>query len=238
MKVVEILLSETFSDYQQIILTHEKGLFDEFRRVIATDHPQWCFRSLQGDAKNGIHQKIEKDPIERATDYLHGHDLEAAAVQLRKAAESTADNYLKMATGSTPKPGDFHSLSEKLKKARKILANELPIQVFNQVCKDVPTEHRGKLIAADDSDLDGDETLDADTRERLKQHRQRMKDFMMHHAWSKLEAYKILDQVLRMKDRVLNPASHWNETPLYQTEIQKALKLIDQLEKILISAKS
>lgn len=234
MKVVEILLSETFSDYQKIILTHEKGFFDEFRRVIAADHPQWCFRSLQGDAKNGIRQKIEKDPIERATDYLRGHDLEAAAVQLRKAAESTADNYLKMATGVMPKPGDFHSLSEKLKKARRILANDLPIQAFNEVCKNVPPEHRGKLIAVDDTDLNGDASLDPATREQLKQHRQKMKDFMTHQAWGKLEAYELLEQVLRMKDRVLNPGSHWNDTPLYQAEVQKALKLIERMENVLL----
>ena len=34
MQVVEILLSETFSDYQKIILTHEKGFFEEVRRMI------------------------------------------------------------------------------------------------------------------------------------------------------------------------------------------------------------
>jgi len=235
MKVVEILLSETFSDYQKIILTHDKGFFEEFRRVIATDHPKWCFRSLQGDAKNGISQKIEKNPIERATDYLHGHDLEAAAVQLRKAAESTAENFLKMATGITPKSGDFHSLSEKLNKARRILSNQLPIQAFNEVCKDVPSEHRGKLIAVDDTDLDGDASLDETTRDRLKQCRQKMKDFMTHQAWSKLEAYELMEQVLRMKDRVLNPASHWNDTPLYQAEVQKALKLIERLERVINS---
>lgn len=36
MKVVEILLSETFDNYQKIILTHDLGFFREFRRMIGT----------------------------------------------------------------------------------------------------------------------------------------------------------------------------------------------------------
>ena len=37
-----------------------------------------------------------------------------------------------------------------------------------------------------------------------------------------------------MKDRVLNPASHWNETPLYKAELKKALTLIKRLENVLL----
>ncbi len=33
-----------------------------------------------------------------------------------------------------------------------------------------------------------------------------------------------------MKDRVLNPAAHWNEVPLYEQEVEKTLELIKQLE--------
>ena len=43
MKVVEILLSDTFDDYQKIILTHEFGFFQEFRRKVGAGDPDWCF---------------------------------------------------------------------------------------------------------------------------------------------------------------------------------------------------
>jgi len=42
-----------------------------------------------------------------------------------------------------------------------------------------------------------------------------------------------IDAVIRMKDRVLNPAAHWGEAPLYQAELDKALKLITRLEQVL-----
>src|SRR5205085_5229300 len=43
MKVVEILLSDTFANYQKIILTHELGFFEEIRRRIGFSSPDWGF---------------------------------------------------------------------------------------------------------------------------------------------------------------------------------------------------
>ena len=43
----------------------------------------------------------------------------------------------------------------------------------------------------------------------------------------------IIDAVLRMKDRVLNPAAHWGQAPLYQAELGKALQLIERLQQVL-----
>jgi hypothetical protein len=235
MKVVEILVSDKdFTTYQKIILTHDRGLFDEFRRMIGTAHGDWCFRTLQGNPKDGIKDKEEKDPIEKATDYLNAHDLEAAALQLRKAAEETAQSYLKMATGKAPKPGEFHSLSSKLDKARNILLNQLPLQMFKEVCSKVPKIHRGKLVRMNDDDIDADAALTADEKQLIKQQREKLKEFMAHDAWKTLDAINILDAVIQMKDRVLNPAAHWSETPLFNAEVKKALTLIGRLEATLL----
>jgi hypothetical protein len=37
-----------------------------------------------------------------------------------------------------------------------------------------------------------------------------------------------------MKDRVLNPAAHWSETPLYTAEVKKALIVVARLEATLL----
>ena len=234
MQVVEILLSETFSDYQKIILTHEKGFFEEVRRKIGENHGDWCFRSLCGNAKDGISGVEVKQPIEKAIDYLNGHDLEAAATQLRKAAEETAMRYRRVALGKTSAPGKFHSLTKNLKEAKKHLLNQLPQTLYNQALKGIPEAHREKLVSVTDDDIDNDTTLSAEERGRIKKQRQRLKAFLSDESWKALKSVEIIDQVIRMKDRVLNPASHWNETPLYQAEVQKALRLIQRLEKVLL----
>ncbi len=63
MKVVEILLSETFADYQKIILTHELGFFREFRRKLGAGHSEWCYLRLEGTAADKIEPKTEKTDL-------------------------------------------------------------------------------------------------------------------------------------------------------------------------------
>jgi len=233
MKVVEILLSDTFGSYQKIILTHDLGLFREFRRMIAGDHTTWCFRSLSGNAKNGIVSSEEKSPLEKAASYISGNDLEEAAFQLRKAVENTAKQYKQFAMKKIPVPGEFHSLSEDLKAAKNHLERQLPLKFYQMAVNNVPKVHRDKLVSVSDTDIDADDTLDAPTKGILKCQRKRLKSFLTSTAWQYLEAVVTIDSVLRMKDRVLNPAVHWGETPLYEAEVKKALTLIERLEKLL-----
>lgn len=66
MKVVEILLTDSsLADYQKIVFTHDRGLFEEFRRMVGTMHSEWCFRMLQGNPKDGIDPKEEKTLLRR-----------------------------------------------------------------------------------------------------------------------------------------------------------------------------
>ena len=121
MKVVDILLSDTFANYQKIILTHELGFFREFRRCIGGHHADWQFVKLQGNAAKNIQAESEKSDIERAEDYLNGHDIEEAAMFLRKAAEDTAKRYREWAEGKVLPPGQFFSLTQNLRAARNKL---------------------------------------------------------------------------------------------------------------------
>lgn len=235
MKVVDILLSEQFADYQKIILTHDLGFFREFRRIIGDQYDQWCFQTFQGNPKDGIEGINEKSAIEKAHDYLHGYDLEAAAHQLRKAAEETAKQYRRVAMGESPAPGKFHSLTEDLRAAINHLQQQLPITLYKQVLNGIPEEHRDKLICASDDDIDSDTTLDAPTKGKIKTQRNRLRQFFAQDAWKLIEAIETVDAVIRMKDRVLNPAAHWNEEPLYNEEVRKALKLIERLKTVLLS---
>lgn len=233
MKVVEILLSEQFANYQKIILTHDLGFFREFHRMIADNHTEWCFKKFQGNSKDGISIKEEKSPIEKAEGYLNNHDLEEAAACLRKAAEDSAQRFRKVALGEIPPPGEFHSLTENLRAARNRLREKIPVGVYEQVLKGVPEEHRAKLVRLNDDDIDADATLDAGTKGKLKSHRKRLSEFLNDSGWQHVQTIEIVDAILGMTDRVLNPAAHWGEPALYEAEVRKALSLINRLEKII-----
>jgi hypothetical protein len=51
-----------------------------------------------------------------------------------------------------------------------------------------------------------------------------------------LTALKLLDDVRRIKDRILNPASHAGAAPLYSKEAEDAIKVIEALNPALDAA--
>lgn len=48
-----------------------------------------------------------------------------------------------------------------------------------------------------------------------------------------MKTMETLEKILKMTDRVLNPAAHWGEPALYEAEVRKALVLIKRLEKLI-----
>lgn len=233
MQVVDILLSNAFAHYQKIILTHELGFFREFRRRIGNHHADWRFVSLQGSAAQYIDACSEKNDLEKAEDYLNGHDIEEAAMFLRKAAEDTAKRYREWAEGKALPPGQFFSLTENLRAAKNKLLESIPGSLYESVLKGAPREHRALLISSDDTDLDNNTTLQPADRGKLKSKRRDLRSVLNHDEWAKMEAVEAVDRVLEMTERVLNPASHGNTTPLYEEEVRRAKKLIDRLEQAL-----
>lgn len=233
MKVVDILLSDTFANYQKIILTHELGFFREFRRRIGSSHAEWQFVRLQGNAAKNIEAKSEKGDLEKAEDYLNGHDIEEAAMFLRKAAEDTAKRYREWAEGRALPPSQFFSLTENLRAARNKLLEGIPTSLYNRVLKNTLVEHRVLLLSSDDADLDGNDMLQPADKGRLKSKRQCLRNVLSHEGWQKMEAVEAIDRVLEMTERVLNPASHGNTTPLYEDEVRRAMQVIAQLVQVL-----
>lgn len=235
MKVVDILLSDTFANYQKVILTHELGFFREFRRRIGANHADWRFVRLQGNAAQNIEARNEKGDLEKADDYLNGHDIEEAAMFLRKAAEDTAKRYREWAEGKALPPGQFFSLTENLRAARNKLLEGIPATLYNNVLKNTPVEHRGLLLSPDDTDLDNNAALQPADKGKLKSKRNDLRNVLNHDGWKKMEAVEAVDRVLEMTERVLNPASHGSATPLYEEEVRRAKRLIERLEQVLRS---
>jgi energy-coupling factor transporter ATP-binding protein EcfA2 len=236
MKVVDILLSGAFANYQKIVLTHELSFFHEFRRRIGGNHPDWRFVRLQGNAAQNIEAKNEKGDLERAQDYLNGHDIEEAAMFLRKAAEGTAKRYREWAEGKALPPGQFFSLTENLRAARNKLLEGIPALLYEKVLKGTPKEYRELLVSADNTDLDGNAALQPADAGKLKSGRNTLRNVLKHEGWAKMEAVEAVDRVLEMTERVLNPASHGSATPLYEEEVRRAKRLIVRLEDLLLKA--
>ncbi len=233
MKIVDILLSETFDNYQKIILTHDLGFFREFRRSIGSNHPNWAFVRLIGDPKTNICYRVEKTELEKAEDYLNGHCLDEAAVCLRKAAEDMAKRFREWYEKKKLPPGEFFTLTENLRAARNKLFEKLPMSLYNRVLYGTPAAYRENLLPANDADVDTITGIAAADCGKLKSQRKNLRLLFKDENWKVMENIKLIDEVLNTTERILNPGAHGGHTPLYEHEVNKAIELISKLEKCL-----
>ena len=205
MKVVELLLTDgSLANYQKIILTHDLGFFREFRRTIGPSHPDGSFVRLVGDPKTTITCLTEKTELQKAEDYLHGHSLDEAAICLRKAAEDMAKRYREWAEKKKLPPGEFFTLTENLRAAKNKLLETIPIQLYDRVLNGTPKPHREHLMPASDDDIDALPGLDVADRGKLKSSRKHLRSLLKDENWKVMEHVKLIDEVLKTTERVLN----------------------------------
>ena len=234
MKVVKILLTDkSLENYQKIILTHDYGFFQEFRRNIGSNHPDWSFVQLVGDPATAITCQVVKSERQKAEEYLHGHRLDEAALCLRKVCEDTAKRFIGKAEVVPTK--EFLGLAAALSSARNKVLEEFPTDFYEKIVRNTPEQHRARLVATSDNDLDDDATLDPATRGRLKTNRNRLRLLLGEEQVERLRQIKLIDEILACTARVLNPAAHSGDSPLYEKEVQDALVLVTQLETTLTS---
>lgn len=231
MKVVEILLSETFAGYQKIILTHELGFFREFRRAIGANQHDWHCARLEGTSFSTISCHSEKTDTQKAEEYLHGHSLDEAALCLRKACEDTAKRFIGHSEVVPTK--EFLGLAAALRVARDKVLHAFPVEIYEKVVRNTPDQHRNLLIATSDDDLDANTALDQVAKGRLKTNRNRLRKLVTVEHVERLRQIKLIDDILASTERVLNPAAHAGTPPLYEKEVHDALLLVKQLETTL-----
>ena len=230
MKVVDIILSETFAEQQKIILTHDLGFFNEFRRRIGASHTDWSFQHFKSVQSTGITLKEAKTEVQKAEDYLNGHSLDEAAICLRRAADDSAKRLREWLSKEKLPPGKFFTLTENLREAKNKLLQGIPKRFYREVLEDTPIELVQKLVPDDLTDLDGQTTLTAADRGKIRSKRGALHKLLTNTHWTAMENVRLIDQVLETTERVLNPGAHGGESPLYEAEVTIALDLIKRLE--------
>ena len=232
MKVVNIILNETFAEHQKIILTHDLGFFNEFRRRSGASHTDWSFQHFKTTPQNGVGMQVVKDEIQKAEDYLHGQNLDEAATQLRKSADNAAKRWREWLTGTKLPPGKFFSLTENLNAAKNKLLQSLPLQLHSKILLGTPLEILEKLVPQGIEDLAGFAEMTPEIREKITSKRKDLHNLLTTTQWSAIENIRLIDDLLATTQRVLNPSAHGNEVPLYEAEVQNALDLIKQLKQL------
>lgn len=217
--------------------------------MIGANHQFWLFQKLIGNAKDGPNVNSVKSVLETAQQFLANDQLAECGNQLRQCVEGNLTSFLEQAKqkkGLDPfiDREAFASLHQKLNEASGILSLDSFHQFAELLQDKFSLAELGELTSSDAIDLVKFNSL---TREKKgaviakmyaarRDLQQSIITLLSDASRKRLNALKLLDEVRRIKDRILNPASHAGTTPLYTKEAEDAIRVIQTLGPALDNA--
>lgn len=252
MKVIDILLKDSaFENYQKIILTHDLGFFQECRRAIGIEHPDWLFKKFVGNAKDGDGPSVKevKSELELAQQFLANDQIAECGVQLRRYVEDNLTSFLVQARqrkGLEPliDREEFTSLHQKLNEASNILSLDSFHQFAELLQANFSLEQLREIISPDEIDITTFNSLPRRRKGKViakiyakrRDLQQSIITLLSDASRKRLNAIILLREVKSIKNRILNPASHAGATPLYTQEAEDAIRVIQALVPALDAA--
>lgn len=225
-----ILNDEDLKNYQIIVLTHDRGFFQLLRQKISSS--EWkVFEFYNQDEKQCI--KESKTELERAKELFINKDFEASANYLRKEIEKILKHFLDPNLKCINK--EFKTLEDLINRAKNELEEDFKNE-FSRIFKFKNFD--SELLSKIDTDYENDATLNPNQKGLLRGLREKLFNFTKKYHTYKTEEIQILDELKRIKDRVLNPLSHNSEAPIFEQEVQEAIDLIGRLKQFLENRES
>lgn len=227
-----ILADEDFAEYQKIIMTHDRGFYEEIRRQIVTAQHQWVFGELSCVDGNAPEVREQQEKLAQAETLLREGRYEEAGLKLRKSVEET----LRRFTNNYPDSGEFKKLSDLLRQARSNLEH-VAINNLGKLLDDPDLDETALQLAIPDSmaDLTSNDDLSPEQKTRAYRNRTALRKLLASLHTERRVANSVLEQIAHVKDRILNPAAHAGTSPLYEGEMEDALDLVRQLKDVLHS---
>jgi len=243
MKVIEILLADEFAGYQKLIFTHDRGLYQEIRRQIGVSHPAWKFCKMRG-----MELAEDKSDLVLAQHYLANDQLSECGNKLRQYAEDVLGHFLKRARqvglAQIVDQDEFESLASKIRQARNLLTPDASAKLEQLLQTGLTDEQWNQVLSETGIDpanvAAANDALRGQLIAKLIASRRELYDAicacLTEASRTRHTADQVLAEIDRIRGRILNPASHAGEAPLFEGEAQFAVTIIGQLEAALQNA--
>jgi ABC-type Mn2+/Zn2+ transport system ATPase subunit len=237
LKVIDLIIDKYSDDYQIIILTHEKGFYNELKRKIHDNISKWQLMVFE---PTPIHEnpKIRYDRsdfLTKAIDNYKNGDYEACALYLRKETESILGKYtdpeLKYIWANT----SWTSLGSMIESLLNKSDESQLLGDLRSLLKKM------KLTKEELEDLKEDldtnpkyNTTPPIKRNQLKSFKRDWLNLLIRILDEKnesLAAREMAGKILTIKNRCLNPGAHFNESPLFKEEIEEAIETVIEIKK-------
>lgn len=231
MIVVKIILNDpAFTDFQLIILTHDKAFFNLIKRK--TISQEWKYYDFLRDNKPASKPFIKesKTDLEKAKEYFENKDFDGCANFLRKAAENMLTHFIDPNMNEID--SGFETLSNKIKRAMNLVGEDSYAQFKKRFIKpSIPAN----ILAEIQNDFENNGALSDNEKGRLRGLKREVLQFTIQQNQQNAVSNNILEELTELKDRILNPHSHGNDMPLYEQELKDAIIVIEDLKVFLDS---
>ena len=91
------------------------------------------------------------------------------------------------------------------------------------------------ILSEIENDFENNPALTPNEIGRLRGLKRDVLRFTIQQNQQNVVSNKILDELVELKDRILNPHSHGNHMPLYEQELKDAIEVIEELKVFLDS---
>ena len=232
MDVVRIILNKEekvdlkfFDGFQKFILTHDKGFFNLIRRH--TNEEDWVYYDFSKDESDNSAPKIKENitPLQAAIKNFEEDEFETCGNNLRREAEAILTQFLDPEMQKLK--GEFESLSTKLDKAFNILSSQRHQKFKQYFLSDMDLAKLRKIK----EDYSADGTLTTEEKAQLDRLTTKLFDFLIEFNEQKNRKELLIADTKEILDRIMNPAAHHSENPLYRAELKDAIGKIKELKE-------
>lgn len=245
MQVIDIIFNVFKPDYQIILLTHDFGFYREIKRRIYNEPENWMNLEFFADEATK-HPRIKngKTDLEKAQDYLNDKDFEACAIQLRKATEAVLKNFCEKKMEVCFDKNSFVTLGQYLNQAKTIIDKNNFSKFRSIIESSAELKEKFNILLSDEGINPDDPAIARLTSKEKGKLIAKLKatelglfkelfDFLIEKQADEIAISKILDEVVHLKNRILNQGAHASDAPLYEQELQNAMEKIRSLQALL-----
>jgi len=235
MDVLRLIFKLYEEDYQLFFFTHDWGFYEEVKRYTETDTQKWTYLEFNEILENKKPSyKDGKTLMQQAKRYFEDHDYDACALALRKIGETVVENFLEKKMNIVFDKKEFVSFGQKLNEAKNVIDKANYIRFQKMILENDFTDSVLKKISEQDfTAVMRDTTITGKKKAKLLAIRKDLFKMVFSLNKDNMVALEIIDEVRKLKDRILNSGAHPHTATIYRTEIEDGIKLITRLEKFL-----
>ncbi len=233
-KLIETILKLYSNDYQLLIFTHEKGFFNELKRNINDTLSDWKLYEFQSPVNQKIRYKDAKSEMQKAKAFLENGDYENCALELRKLGEIIFKNYLAKNKPELFNTNKYVSFSQMLDEAKNIISQSILQKFQDGILKLSLSAVEWDYIKAEDfNEIKINPDITNGVKSKIFKARTAVFDIVQSVKAETHDALQFVNQVRKIKDRLLNYGAHPSDDTLYKTEMEDAVVLFEKLQNIL-----